>query len=72
MIFFGLGALSVGILVPYTSEQLLGSGSNVATSPYVISMQELGITVLPVSSHLMPLVNGAHSLCDRTSFASLS
>lgn len=72
MIFFGLGALSVGILVPYTSEQLLGSGSNVATSPYVISMQELGIKVLPVSSHLMPLSLTELIRCDRTSFASLS
>lgn len=40
--FFCLGALSVGIVVPYTNPGLLG-GASAASSPYVLSMQLLGI-----------------------------
>lgn len=50
IVFFGLGAVSVGLIVPYNSEGLLGSGSDATASPYVISMQNLGISGLPVSS----------------------
>ncbi|CAH0030854.1 unnamed protein product, partial [Clonostachys rhizophaga] len=52
--FFILGALAVGIVVPYNDEILqavwLGAGSGkgtAAASPYVIAMENLGISVLP-------------------------
>ncbi|KAF7556452.1 hypothetical protein G7Z17_g1444 [Cylindrodendrum hubeiense] len=45
-IFFIVGALAVGIVVPYNNE-ILGSGSTAAASPYVIAMEIMGIKVLP-------------------------
>lgn len=49
--FFVLGALCVGILVPYNSEELtaaLREGEpGAAASPYVIAMRRLGIGVMP-------------------------
>lgn len=53
-IFFILGALCVGIVVPYNDPTLVslifGSGSGggtAAASPYVIAMSNMGIGVLP-------------------------
>lgn len=51
-IFFIGGALCVGIVLPYndpTLSKLLNGGNTgtAASSPYVIAMQNLGITVLP-------------------------
>lgn len=50
-LFFCVGALCVGIVVPSDSAELAAayasSGSNAAASPYVISMQNFGIPVLP-------------------------
>ncbi|KJZ76426.1 hypothetical protein HIM_04155 [Hirsutella minnesotensis 3608] len=49
--FFVLGALCVGILVPYNSKELKDAFEsalpNAAASPYVIAMNRLGIRVLP-------------------------
>lgn len=51
--FFILGALCVGIVVPWNDEQLQGvflgtaAGGSAAASPYVIAMGNLGIGVLP-------------------------
>lgn len=46
--FFIIGALSVGIVCPYTAEDLIGAlGPSAANSPYVLSMRRLGITVFP-------------------------
>lgn len=52
--FFIVGALAVGIVIPYNDDVLrntwLGSSSNTgsaAASPYVIAMANLGINVLP-------------------------
>lgn len=49
--FFIGGALSVGIIIPYNDPTLLltlGAGKpGAGSSPYVISMQNLGINVLP-------------------------
>lgn len=50
VIFYVLGALSVGILVAYNDKSLInnsGSGSNASSSPYVIAMVNLGIKGLP-------------------------
>ncbi|KAJ7022572.1 general amino acid permease AGP2 [Mycena alexandri] len=44
LVFFGLGALSVGILVPYTDPNLLATAAvrpGAGTSPYVIAMERL-------------------------------
>ena len=53
-LFFILGALCVGIVVPWNDEQLqgvflgtAGGGGTAAASPYVIAMSNLGIGVLP-------------------------
>lgn len=43
--FFCLGALSVGIVVPYNEPNLLG-GVSAASSPYVLSMSRLNIPVV--------------------------
>lgn len=50
--FFILGALCVGIVLPYNDPKLnglLGEGAtgDAGASPYVIAMQNMGITVLP-------------------------
>lgn len=46
--FFILGALAVGIVVPYDDPGLLsGTGPTAAASPYVLGMNRLGISVLP-------------------------
>ncbi|QIW96769.1 hypothetical protein AMS68_002287 [Peltaster fructicola] len=48
-VFFIMGALAVGILVPYNDATLvanLGAGTANA-SPYVVAMQNLGVNVLP-------------------------
>ncbi|KAI1377167.1 amino acid permease/ SLC12A domain-containing protein [Hypoxylon crocopeplum] len=49
--FFMLGSLCVGILVPYTDEEMTQAFANsapgAAASPYVVAMNHLGINVLP-------------------------
>lgn len=60
-LFFIMGALCVGIVVPYNAKALQelydgsGSGSGTAAaSPYVIAMNNLGIGILPdVTNALM-------------------
>lgn len=48
VVFFIIGALSVGIVCPYTSDQLLGNaGAYAAASPYIISMEILRIKIFP-------------------------
>ncbi|KAI1264355.1 histidine permease [Xylariaceae sp. FL1019] len=46
-IFFVLGALAVGILVPYDNESLNDPSGTAKASPYVIAMQLMGVSVLP-------------------------
>ncbi|KIW52677.1 hypothetical protein PV05_08302 [Exophiala xenobiotica] len=53
-IFFILGALCVGIVVPYNDPTLVAilngdqsGGGTAAASPYVIAMKNLGVSVLP-------------------------
>lgn len=45
-IFYGLGSLSIGILVPYTNSRLLSPESNASASPFVIGIQNAGIVGL--------------------------
>ncbi|KAL4908873.1 hypothetical protein BDW74DRAFT_174101 [Aspergillus multicolor] len=52
-LFFVLGALAVGVVIPYNHPVLVdiyfgsGSSATASSSPYVIAMTDLGITVLP-------------------------
>lgn len=52
-IFFIVGALCTGIVIPYNDPQLVrvltggDGGGTAAASPYVIAMSNLGITILP-------------------------
>jgi yeast amino acid transporter len=48
MIFYVLGTLMVGLIVPYNAPYLLNaSGSKTAYSPFVVSIQNAGISGLP-------------------------
>jgi amino acid transporter len=47
LIFYILGVIVTGMLVPYNDERLLKSTGNAAQSPYVIAMQIAGINGLP-------------------------
>jgi len=53
-VFFGLGSLCVGIVVPYNDPDLLNAISNAhpgaGSSPYVIAMRHLNIPIVP---HIM-------------------
>ncbi|KAK3708634.1 hypothetical protein LTR37_011356 [Vermiconidia calcicola] len=51
-IFYGLGSLCIGVIVPRNNQSLL-SGSDAAASPFVIGIQNAGI---PVLNHI---INGA-------------
>ena len=45
-IFYGLGSLAIGVIVPRTDKRLLSPSSNAAASPFVIGIQRAGIPVL--------------------------
>ncbi|OKL59363.1 putative amino-acid permease [Talaromyces atroroseus] len=48
MIFYVLGTLMVGLIVPHNAPYLLkASGSNTSYSPFVVSIQNAGISGLP-------------------------
>ncbi|KAI1324253.1 histidine permease [Xylariaceae sp. FL0255] len=46
-VFFVLGALAVGVVIPYNAPQLNNGSGTASASPYVIAMQNLGIQGLP-------------------------
>jgi amino acid transporter len=46
-VFFVLGALAVGIVIPYNAPQLNNGSGTADGSPYVIAMQNMGVAVLP-------------------------
>ena len=45
-IFYGLGSLSIGVIVPSNDVRLLSPKSDAAASPFVIGIQRAGIPVL--------------------------
>ncbi|KAH7105903.1 general APC amino acid permease [Auriculariales sp. MPI-PUGE-AT-0066] len=47
VIFYILGIVVTGMLVPYNDEDLLSDGDTAAASPYVIAMRRAGISALP-------------------------
>jgi amino acid transporter len=56
-LFYILSLTLVGLLVPYDDKRLLTSGSaNAAASPFVISIQNAGIEVLPSLMNLVILM----------------
>lgn len=73
-IFFIGGALCVGILVPYNDPDLIATGGvttkGASGSPYVIAMQNLGISVLPDIMNIL-LVTSAFSAGNSYTFCSL-
>lgn len=58
-LFYVLSVLMVGILVPYTDERLLSGSSeyDAKASPFVISIQNAGIEVLPSVMNAVILVS---------------
>ncbi|KAI0124023.1 AAT family amino acid transporter [Xylariales sp. AK1849] len=64
MIFFMLGALCVGIVIPYNDKTLVGilggdkgGSGTAAASPYVIAMDNLGVTGLPHLTNALMLTS---------------
>ncbi|KAI1786152.1 general amino acid permease 1 [Ganoderma leucocontextum] len=47
LVFYLLGVLITGMLIPYNDPNLLSDTGNAAQSPYVIAMTRAGIKVLP-------------------------
>ncbi|KAI5475317.1 hypothetical protein MNV49_001619 [Pseudohyphozyma bogoriensis] len=47
MFFYVVGILIIGMLVPYTNENLLSGTGNAASSPFVIAIENAGIKGLP-------------------------
>ncbi|KAM5536471.1 hypothetical protein V8D89_009907 [Ganoderma adspersum] len=47
LVFYLLGILITGMIVPYNDPNLLSDSGNAAESPYVIAMTRAGIKVLP-------------------------
>ncbi|KAI0792215.1 general amino acid permease 1 [Abortiporus biennis] len=47
IVFYMLGVLITGMLIPYNDDRLLQSTGTAAESPYVIVMESAGIKVLP-------------------------
>ncbi|KAK5131909.1 hypothetical protein LTR08_000497 [Meristemomyces frigidus] len=45
-LFYGLGSLAIGVIVPYNDSRLLSPDSNASASPFVIGIQRAGIPVL--------------------------
>ncbi|KAI1812212.1 amino-acid permease inda1 [Poronia punctata] len=45
-IFYGIGSLAIGVLVPNTDKRLLSAESNASASPFVIGISKAGIPVL--------------------------
>lgn len=43
LLFYGLGSLTIGVIVPYTNDRLLSPESNASASPFVIAIQNAGI-----------------------------
>ena len=63
-IFFILGSLCVGVVVPYNDPVLVGvvtgttaGGGTAAASPYVIAMENLGVSVLPHITNALMLTS---------------
>lgn len=71
-LFFFLSLTFVGLLVPYDSPALLGSGSQTSTSPFVVAIVSSGIKVLPSIFNAVILIsvvsvgNSAVYGCSRT------
>lgn len=57
-LFYVVSLSLVGLLVPYTDDRLLQGGSaNAAASPFVISIENAGITVLPSVMNVVILIS---------------
>jgi yeast amino acid transporter len=61
LFFYVLGALAVGMLVPYNDPNLLNGGAGAASSPWVIGIKRAGISVLPSIINAVVLISAASS-----------
>lgn len=61
LLFYVLGALAVGVLVPYDEPNLLNGGAGAASSPWVIGIKRAGISVLPSIINAVVLLSAASS-----------
>lgn len=69
IIFFYLGSLVfVGLLVPYTSDRLLGGGGS-NTSPYVLAAQLHGVNVVPSIMNAV-ILNSVTSVATAAMYSS--
>lgn len=70
-IFYCLGSLAVGLLVPYNEPRLLSGGSGAAASPWVIGIVNAGIPALPsiinavILLSAISVANGQVFICSR-------
>ncbi|CAG8074746.1 unnamed protein product [Penicillium salamii] len=73
MIFYVLGTFMVGLIVPSNAEWLMGaSGANTKASPFVVSIQNAGISGLPsvmnaiITISVISVANSATYASSRT------
>ena len=61
-IFYGLGSLMIGCIVPWDEEDLLSPESNANSSPWVLGIQRAGIKVL---NHIINAAILTSAMCSR-------
>ncbi|KIW71391.1 hypothetical protein PV04_03565 [Phialophora macrospora] len=61
LLFYVLGSLGIGVLVPYNDPNLLNGGAGAASSPWVIGIRRAGISVLPSIINAVVLISAASS-----------
>ncbi|CAH7672968.1 amino acid permease-domain-containing protein [Phakopsora pachyrhizi] len=66
ILVFYLGSTTlVGLLVPYTSPELLGGTGDAASSPFVIAIKQAGISVLPDIVNLVILLSSLSAASSK-------
>lgn len=66
ILMFYLGStLVVGLLVPYTTPELLGGTGDASSSPFVIAIRNAGITVLPDIINVVILVSAISAASSK-------
>nr|AAB39866.1 putative permease [Uromyces viciae-fabae] len=65
LVFYLGSTLVVGLLVPYSSPQLLGSTGDASSSPFVIAINRAGITVLPDMINVVILLSAISTASSK-------
>jgi amino acid permease len=72
LVFYLGSTLTVGLLVPSSSPDLLGGTGDASSSPFVIAIKSAGITVLPDLINVVILVSAisaaSSKLCQSIQF----